>query len=64
MGRDRISKRKRQFLERYHEGFELVGDAEEARLLAALDKRPNKLTWQRRYNPLEPQDTGIFTPYG
>jgi hypothetical protein len=54
----------RQFLERYHEGFELVGDAEEARRLPALDKRPNKLTWQRRYNPLEPQDTGIFTPYG
>jgi len=64
MGRDRISKRKRQFLERYHEGFELVGDAEEARLLAALDKRPNKLTWQRRYNPLEPHDTGRFTPFG
>jgi hypothetical protein len=54
----------RQFLERFHEGFELVGDAEEARLLAALEKRPNKLRWQRRYNPLEPQDTGIFTPYG
>jgi hypothetical protein len=39
----------RQYLERTHAGFELVGEAEEARLLAALNRYPSKLTWPRRH---------------
>jgi hypothetical protein len=49
MGRERVPKCMKQALESCHAGFELVGDAEEARLLAALNKRPSKLTWRRRY---------------
>jgi hypothetical protein len=64
MGRDRVPKQMKQVQEQFHGGFELVGDAEEAHLLAGLNKRPNKLTWQRRYNALAPDDTGIFTPFG
>ena len=48
----------------YRGGFELVGDAEEARLLAALNRRPSKLTWRPRYNKEVPSDTGICSPYG
>jgi hypothetical protein len=61
MSRDRVPKYIKQVLEHCHGGFELVGDAEEARLLAAL---PSKLTWRRRYNKDVPSDTGICSPYG
>jgi hypothetical protein len=64
MGRDRVSKQTKQFLERSHGGFELVGDAEEARLLAALGKHPSQLKWRRRYNRGAPDETGIFSPFG
>ena len=64
MGRDRVSKQMKQVQERFHGGFELVGDAEEARLLAALNKCPSKLPWRRRYNRDAPYDTGIFSPFG
>ena len=64
MGRDRVPKQMKQVQERFHGGFELVGDAEEARLLAALNKCPSKLTWRRRYNRDAPHDTGIFSPFG
>jgi hypothetical protein len=64
MGRDRVAKCAKRAFERYHGGFELAGDTEEARLLAALNKRPSKLTWRRRYNKDVPSDTGICTPYG
>lgn len=53
----RVPKHIKQVLEQYHGGFELVDDAGEARLLAALNKRPSKLTWRRR-------DTGVCSPYG
>ena len=64
MGRDRVPKQMKQVQERFHGGFELVGDAEENRLLAALNKCPSKLTWRRRYNRDAPHDTGIFSPFG
>src|SRR5262245_56077076 len=50
MGRDRVSKQTKQFLEQYHGGFELVGDAQEPHLLAGLNEHPSKLKWRRRYN--------------
>jgi hypothetical protein len=56
--------RRESSLEDCHAGFELVGDAEEARLLAALNKRHSKLKWRRRYNKDVPSDTGLCTPYG
>ena len=64
ISRDRVPKSIKQVLEQYHGGFELVSDAEEARLLAALIKYPSKLTWRRRYNKDVPSDTGICSPYG
>ena len=64
MGRDRVAKCAKKALEDCHAGFELVGDAEEARPLEALNKRPRKLTWRRRYNKNVPSDTGICSPYG
>ena len=64
MSRDRVAKCAKRAFERYHGGFELVGDAEEAHLLAALNNRPNKLTWRRRYNKDVPSDTGVCSPYG
>ena len=42
----------------------MVGDAEEARLLAALNEHPSKLSWRWRCNKDVPSDTGICSPYG
>ena len=64
MGRERVPKCMKQALESCHAGFELVGDAEEARLLAALNEHPRKLKWRRRYNKDVPSDTGVCSPYG
>jgi hypothetical protein len=60
MGRDRIPKLIRQVQEKYW-GSELVGDAEEARLLR---EHPIQLKWRRGYNREAPNDIGIFTPRG
>ena len=64
MRRDRVPRFVNQVLEQCHGGFELVGDAAEAHLLAALNEHPNKVTWRRRYNKDAPHNTGIFTPFG
>ena len=53
-------------LERKHGGFELVGEAEEARLMAAVNKCPNKLAWRRRRTCERgrPCGTEVLTPFG
>jgi hypothetical protein len=54
-------------LERKHAGFELVGEAEEARLMAARNKYPNKLAWRRRRRTCvrgRPCGTEVLTPFG
>ena len=64
MRRDRVSKHIKHRLERRHGGFELVGDAGEAHLLAALEKQPSQLIWRRRYNRDAPHDTRKCSPFG
>ena len=63
---DRVQESTKQSLEIAHGGFELVGEAEEARLLAALNRYPNRLTWRRRctYKSGRPCVAEISGPFG
>jgi hypothetical protein len=63
MRHERVSKNTRQYLEQTH-AAELVGEAEEARLLASLGKYPNKSIWQRRRRMGKGGRSVLLSPFG